>query len=178
MWPHAGVLEGRPADPTRQPRQRLKAEDEDEDEEPGGGACVPEGGMGQNGFPNYSVTMRNTLQEEQLQNTSERGAGVPDKLAEKIAFKSQQEDLEGVMRPVMLNVYQAPGGGACVLGGGVGQNGIEWYCFMMRNALQGVQVQAASEGGDKHVIGQVVQETLGLAWATLRSQLRPGSRRS
>merc|ERR1719420_1581357 len=78
-----------------------------------------------NGLENYCFTMRNTLQEEKLKDKFE--AGDKDKiekavqealdwldknqLAEKDEFEAKQKELEGVVNPIMMKVYQAAGGG-------------------------------------------------------------------
>merc|ERR1711971_1406989 len=97
-----------------------------------------------NGLENYCFTMRNTLQEEKLKDKFE--GGDKDKiekavqetldwldknqLAEKDEFEAKQKELEGVVNPIMMKVYQAaggagdmpeggmPGGGAAPGGGG------------------------------------------------------------
>merc|ERR1712085_188002 len=48
-----------------------------------------------NGLENYCFTMRNTLSEEKL----------------KEEFEAKQKELEGVVNPIMMKVYQAAGGG-------------------------------------------------------------------
>jgi len=77
-----------------------------------------------NGLENYCFTMRNTLQEEKLKDKFEDGdkekieKAVQDALdwldknqmAEKDEFEAQQKDLEGVVNPIMMKVYQAAGG--------------------------------------------------------------------
>merc|ERR1719473_2461824 len=77
-----------------------------------------------NGLENYCFTMRNTLQEEKLQDKFEEGdkekieKAVQDaldwldknQLAEKDEFEAQQKELEGVVNPIMMKVYQAAGG--------------------------------------------------------------------
>merc|ERR1712176_1448278 len=84
-----------------------------------------------NGLENYCFTMRNTLQEEKLKDKFE--AGDKDKiekaiqdaldwleknqLAEKEEFESRQKELEGVVNPIMMKVYQAAGGGGMPEGG-------------------------------------------------------------
>merc|ERR1719353_1975335 len=78
-----------------------------------------------NGLENYCFTMRNTLQEEKLKDKFE--GDDKDKiekavqetldwldknqLAEKDEFEAKQKELEGVVNPVMMKVYQAAGGG-------------------------------------------------------------------
>merc|ERR1712054_370702 len=77
-----------------------------------------------NGLENYCFTMRNTLREEKLKDKFEAGdkekieKAVQDALdwldknqmAEKDEFEAQQKDLEGVVNPIMMKVYQAAGG--------------------------------------------------------------------
>merc|ERR550532_1457175 len=78
-----------------------------------------------NGFENYCFTMRNTLNEEKLKDKFE--GDDKDKiekavqetldwldknqLAEKDEFEAKQKELEGVVNPIMMKVYQAAGGG-------------------------------------------------------------------
>merc|ERR1711979_165273 len=78
-----------------------------------------------NGLENYCFTMRNTLQEEKLKDKFEPGdkdkieEAVKDaldwldknQLAEKEEFEAKQKELEGVVNPIMMKVYQAAGGG-------------------------------------------------------------------
>merc|ERR1712028_261988 len=87
-----------------------------------------------NGLENYCFTMRNTLQEEKLKEKFE----VDDKeniekavqetldwldknqLAEKEEFEAKQKEIEGVVNPIMMKVYQAAGGsGGMPEGGGM-----------------------------------------------------------
>jgi L1 cell adhesion molecule like protein len=77
-----------------------------------------------NGLENYCFTMRNTLREEKLQDKFEAGdkekieAAVQEALdwldknqmAEKDEFEAKQKELEGVVNPIMMKVYQAAGG--------------------------------------------------------------------
>merc|ERR1711937_53472 len=87
-----------------------------------------------NGLENYCFTMRNTLQEEKLQDKFEAGdkdkieKAVQDtldwldknQLAEKDEFEAKQKELEGVVNPIMMKVYQAAGGdGGGMPGGGM-----------------------------------------------------------
>jgi len=79
-----------------------------------------------NGLENYCFTMRNTLQEEKLQDKFEGDdkdkieKAVQETLdwldknqmAEKDEFEAKQKELEGVVNPIMMKVYQAAGGGA------------------------------------------------------------------
>jgi len=78
-----------------------------------------------NGLENYCFTMRNTLQEEKLQEKFEEGdkdkieKAVQEALdwldknqmAEKDEFEAKQKEIEGVVNPIMMKVYQAAGGG-------------------------------------------------------------------
>merc|ERR1712228_264031 len=78
-----------------------------------------------NGLENYCFTIRNTLNEEKLKDKFEAGdkenieKAVQDaldwldknQLAEKDEFEAEQKELEGVVNPIMMKVYQAAGGG-------------------------------------------------------------------
>merc|ERR1712028_128489 len=84
-----------------------------------------------NGLENYCFTMRNTLQEEKLKDKFE--GDDKDKiekavqetldwldknqLAKKDGFEAKQKELEGVVNPIMMKVYQAAGGGGMPEGG-------------------------------------------------------------
>merc|ERR1712151_481345 len=84
-----------------------------------------------NGLENYCFTMRNTLQEEKLKDKFEGGdkekieKAVQDtldwldknQLAEKDEFEAKQKDLEAIVNPIMMKVYQAAGGGEMPEGG-------------------------------------------------------------
>merc|ERR1712173_518176 len=84
-----------------------------------------------NGLENYCFTMRNTLQEEKLKDKFESGdkenieKAVQDaldwldknQLAEKDEFEAKQKEVEGVVNPIMMKVYQAAGGGGMPEGG-------------------------------------------------------------
>merc|ERR1712060_56674 len=84
-----------------------------------------------NGLENYCFTMRNTLSEEKLKEKFEGGdkekieKAVQDtldwldknQLAEKDEFEAKQKELEGVVNPIMMKVYQAAGGGGMPGGG-------------------------------------------------------------
>merc|ERR1711943_29342 len=84
-----------------------------------------------NGLENYCFTMRNTLNEEKLKEKFEAGdkekieAAVQEaldwldknQLAEKDEFEGKQKELEGVVNPIMMKVYQAAGGGGMPDGG-------------------------------------------------------------
>merc|ERR1712072_324795 len=87
-----------------------------------------------NGLENYCFTMRNTLQEDKLKDKFEAGdkeaieKAVQDaldwldknQLAEKDEFEAKQKELEGVVNPIMMKVYQAAGGdGGGIPGGGM-----------------------------------------------------------
>merc|ERR1712109_38110 len=85
------------------------------------------------GLENYCFTMRNTLAEEKLQDKFEAGdkdkieKAVQDtldwldknQLAEKDEFEAKQKELEGVVNPIMMKVYQAAGGGGGMPEGGM-----------------------------------------------------------
>merc|ERR1719183_1974923 len=91
-----------------------------------------------NGLENYCFTMRNTLQEEKLKDKFEAGdkekieKAVQDALdwldknqmAEKDEFEAKQKDVEGVVNPIMMKVYQAAGGGGDMPGGGMPGGGM------------------------------------------------------
>merc|ERR1712032_1464317 len=78
-----------------------------------------------NGLENYCFTMRNTLNEEKLKEKFESGDKEKieqavqetldrldkNQLAEKDEFEAKQKELEGVVNPIMMKVYQAAGGG-------------------------------------------------------------------
>merc|ERR1711964_431287 len=84
-----------------------------------------------NGLENYCFTMRNTLQEEKLKDKFEEGdqdkieKAVQEtldwldknQLAEKDEFEAKQKEIEGVVNPIMMKVYQAAGGGGMPDGG-------------------------------------------------------------
>merc|ERR1719352_1274657 len=84
-----------------------------------------------NALENYCFTMRNTLQEEKLKDKFEgddkdkiekavqEALDWLDKnqLAEKDEFEQKQKELEGVVNPIMMKVYQAAGGGDMPEGG-------------------------------------------------------------
>merc|ERR1719419_1369344 len=86
-----------------------------------------------NGLENYCFTMRNTLNEEKLKDKFEGGdkekieSAVQEaldwldknQLAEKDEFEAKQKELEGVVNPIMMKVYQAAGGGAGMPEGGM-----------------------------------------------------------
>merc|ERR1711894_63360 len=77
-----------------------------------------------NGLENYCFTMRNTLQEEKLKDKFEDGDKEKiekavqetldwldkNQLAEKDEFEAKQKELEGIVNPIMMKVYQAAGG--------------------------------------------------------------------
>merc|ERR1719182_418096 len=86
-----------------------------------------------NGLENYCYSMRNTLQEEKLQDKFE--GDDKDKiekavqealdwlnknqLAEKQEFEDKQKELEGIVNPIMMKVYQAAGGSGEMPEGGM-----------------------------------------------------------
>merc|ERR1712117_713103 len=91
-----------------------------------------------NGLENYCFTMRNTLNEEKLKEKFEGGdkekieKAVQDtldwldknQLAEKDEFEAKQKELEGVVNPIMMKVYQAAGGPAGGMPPGGGDGGM------------------------------------------------------
>merc|ERR1711869_188708 len=78
-----------------------------------------------NGLENYRFTMRNTLNEEKLKDKFEDGDKEKiekaaqealdwldkNQLAEKDEFEAKQKEVEGIVNPIMMKVYQAAGGG-------------------------------------------------------------------
>jgi len=78
-----------------------------------------------NGLENYCYTMKNTLQEEKLKEKFEASDTEKieeavnealswldkNQLAEKDEFEAKQKDLEAIVNPIMMKVYQAAGGG-------------------------------------------------------------------
>merc|ERR1739843_63939 len=86
-----------------------------------------------NGLENYCYSMRNTLQEEKLQDKFEgddkdkiekavqEALDWLDKnqLAEKQEFEDKQKELEGIVNPIMMKVYQAAGGSGEMPEGGM-----------------------------------------------------------
>merc|ERR1711959_423310 len=91
-----------------------------------------------NGLENYCFTMRNTLSEEKLKDKFEGDdkdkieAALQETLdwldrnqmAEKDEFDAKQKELEAVVNPIMMKVYQAAGGGGDMggMGGGMPTN--------------------------------------------------------
>jgi len=87
-----------------------------------------------NGLENYCYSMKNTLQEEKLQDKFEDGdkdkidKSVQETLdwlernqmAETEEFEAKQKELEGVVNPIMMKVYQSAGGGGMPDMGGMG----------------------------------------------------------
>merc|ERR1719377_16058 len=77
-----------------------------------------------NGLENYCFTLRNSLQEEKLKDKFEgddkdkiekavqEALDWLDKnqLAEKDEFEGKQKELESIVNPIMMKVYQAAGG--------------------------------------------------------------------
>merc|ERR1712137_715848 len=84
-----------------------------------------------NGLENYCFQMRNTLSDDKLKDKFEGGdkekieSAVQEaldwldknQLAEKDEFEAKQKDIEGVVNPIMMKVYQAAGGGEMPEGG-------------------------------------------------------------
>merc|ERR1711982_97897 len=91
-----------------------------------------------NGLENYCFTMRNTLEEEKLKEKFEAGDKEKiekavqealdwldkNQLAEKEEFEAKQKEVEGVVNPIMMKVYQAAGGGGEMPGGGMPGGGM------------------------------------------------------
>merc|ERR1712032_159452 len=87
-----------------------------------------------NGLENYCYSLRNTLQEEKLKDKFEGDdkenieKAVDEALswlernqmAEKDEFESKQKEVEGIVNPIMMKVYQAAGGGGMPDMGGMG----------------------------------------------------------
>merc|ERR1711985_202803 len=92
-----------------------------------------------NGLENYCFQMRNTLSDDKLKDKFEGGdkekieAAVQEaldwldknQLAEKDEFEARQKELEGVVNPIMMKVYQAAGGGGMPEGGMPGGGGFD-----------------------------------------------------
>merc|ERR1712161_93132 len=90
-----------------------------------------------NSLENYCFTMRNTLQEEKLvdkfegddkdkiEKAVQEALDWRDKnqMAEKDEFEVKQKELEGIVNPIMMKVYQAAGGGGMPEGGMPGGGG-------------------------------------------------------
>merc|ERR1712003_296886 len=86
-----------------------------------------------NGLENYCFTMRNTMGEEKLKDKFEGDDKEKiekavqetldwldkNQLAEKDEFEAKQKELEGVVNPIMMKVYQAAGGGGGMPEGGM-----------------------------------------------------------
>merc|ERR1719401_2769096 len=80
-----------------------------------------------NGLENYCFTMRNTLNEEKLEDGDKEKIEKAvqetldwldkNQLAEKDEFEGKQKELEGIVNPIMMKVYQAAGGGGMPDGG-------------------------------------------------------------
>jgi len=78
-----------------------------------------------NGLENYCYSMRNTMQEEKLKDKFDDGDKEKietalqetldwlerNQMAETDEFEAKQKELEGVVNPIMMKVYQAAGGG-------------------------------------------------------------------
>ncbi|CAE8650711.1 unnamed protein product [Polarella glacialis] len=79
-----------------------------------------------NGLENYCFTVRNTLNEEKLKLKLDAGDKAraeraveetiqwieKNQLAEKDEFEAKQKELEAIVNPVMVKVYQSEGGPA------------------------------------------------------------------
>jgi len=78
-----------------------------------------------NGLENYCYSMKNTLQDEKLKDKFEEGDKEAiekavneaidwlekNQMAEKDEFDAKQKEVEAIVNPVMMKVYQAAGGG-------------------------------------------------------------------
>merc|ERR1712187_819886 len=83
------------------------------------------------GLENYCFPLRHTLSDDKLKDKFEGGdkekieAAVQDaldwldknQLAEKDEFEAKQKEIEGIVNPIMMKVYQAAGGGGMPEGG-------------------------------------------------------------
>merc|ERR1712083_1094816 len=83
------------------------------------------------GLENYCFTMRNMLNEEKLKDKFEGDDKEKieeavqetldwldkNQLAKRDEFEAKQKELEGIVNPIMLKVYQATGGGGMPEGG-------------------------------------------------------------
>jgi len=79
-----------------------------------------------NGLENYCYSLKNTLQEEKLKEKFEAGDKEKieeavtqaldwldkNQMAEKDEFEAKQKEVEAIVNPIMMKVYQAAGGGA------------------------------------------------------------------
>merc|ERR1712039_84670 len=86
-----------------------------------------------NGLENYCFTMRNTLSEEKLKDKFEADDKEKieqavqealdwldkNQLAEADEFDAKQKEVEGVVNPIMMKVYQAAGGAEGGMPGGM-----------------------------------------------------------
>merc|ERR1712048_759623 len=84
-----------------------------------------------NGLENYCFQMRNTLSDDKLKDKFEGGdkekieSAVQEaldwldknQLAEKDEFEAKQKEIEGIVNPIMMKVYQAAGGAGMPEGG-------------------------------------------------------------
>merc|ERR1712196_255319 len=91
-----------------------------------------------NSLENYCFTMRNTLNEEKLKDKFEDGDKEKiekavqesldwldkNQLAEKDEFEAKQKEVEGVVNPIMMKVYQAAGGSGEMPTGGMPGGGM------------------------------------------------------
>lgn len=85
-----------------------------------------------NGLENYCYTLKNTLQEEKLKDkfTEDDKKAIEtaiqdaldwldkNQLAEKEEFEAKQKEVEAIVNPIMMKVYQAAGGGEGGMPGG------------------------------------------------------------
>merc|ERR1711966_253165 len=90
-----------------------------------------------NGLENYCYSMRNTMQEEKLKDKFDAGDKEKiesalqetldwlerNQMAECDEFEAKQKEIEGVVNPIMMKVYQSAGGGGMPDMGGMGGAG-------------------------------------------------------
>merc|ERR1711941_247260 len=84
-------------------------------------------GEAKNGLENYCFQMRNTLSDDKFKSGDKEKieSAVQDaldwldknQLAEKDEFEAKQKEIEGIVNPIMMKVYQAAGGGGMPEGG-------------------------------------------------------------
>merc|ERR1711939_539018 len=78
-----------------------------------------------NGLENYCYSMKNTLQEEKIETSVQECLDWLERnqMAETEEFEAKQKELEGVINPIMMKVYQSAGGGGMPDMGGMGGAG-------------------------------------------------------
>merc|ERR1711998_52411 len=75
-----------------------------------------------NGLENYCYSMRKTLSEDKIEKALQETLDWLDRnqMAEKDEFDAKQKELEAVVNPIMMKVYQSAGGGNMPDMGGMG----------------------------------------------------------